>query len=62
MARIIFEGHVAEDGEVVGTIVEAISGAVLVDDDVEDQSGSSRTPNVSGNIAEPLGDNGALSR
>jgi hypothetical protein len=29
------EGHVAEDGEVVGAVVEAIAGVVLVQDDVE---------------------------
>jgi hypothetical protein len=29
------EGHVAEDGEVVGAIIQAISGIVFVHNDVE---------------------------
>ena len=50
------EGHVAEDGEVVGAVVEAIAGVVLVHDDVEAPvQGVLDRPMRAGDLAEPLG-------
>src|SRR3954454_15145048 len=50
------EGHVAEDGEVVGTVIQAVSGIVFVHDDVEApvQAVLDR-PVRAGGVAEALG-------